>query len=82
MAFEQAWGRPVVQIGTGGTIPFIAAFAEQLPDAEILITGVEDPDTRAHGPNESLHLAMFDRCCLAETVLLARLGGSAEPGPA
>ncbi len=72
-AFEEGWGRPVVQIGTGGTIPFIAAFAELLPDAEILITGVEDPDTRAHGANESLHLAMFDRCCLAEALLLTRL---------
>jgi len=75
-AFKEAWGHPVAQIGTGGSIPFIAAFAEQLPDAEILITGVEDPDTRAHGPNESLHLAMFDRCCLAEVLLLARLGGA------
>ncbi|MGI8693715.1 MAG: dipeptidase [Geodermatophilaceae bacterium] len=75
-AFKEAWGHPVAQVGTGGSIPFIAAFAEQLPDAEILITGVEDPDTRAHGPNESLHLAMFDRCCLAEVLLLARLGGA------
>jgi len=73
-AFEEAWGQPVVQVGTGGTIPFIAAFAELLPGAEILITGVEDPDTRAHGPNESLHLAMFERCCLAEVLLLGRLG--------
>ncbi|MBA2416497.1 MAG: dipeptidase [Geodermatophilaceae bacterium] len=73
-AFEQAWGTEAVDIGVGGSIPFIAAFAELLPDAEILITGVEDPDTRAHGPNESLHLGMFGRCCLAESLLLARLG--------
>lgn len=74
--FAEAWGAPVVEIGVGGSIPFIAAFAELLPDAEILITGVEDPDTRAHGPNESLHLAVFERACLAETLLLDRLGGS------
>lgn len=73
-AFEQAWGTEAVDIGVGGSIPFIATFAELLPDAEILITGVEDPDTRAHGPNESLHLGMFGRCCLAESLLLARLG--------
>jgi acetylornithine deacetylase/succinyl-diaminopimelate desuccinylase-like protein len=43
------------------------------PDAEILITGVEDPDTVAHGPNESLHLATFERACLAEALLLRNL---------
>jgi len=74
-AFAEAWGTPVVEIGVGGSIAFIAAFADALGDAEILITGVEDPDTRAHGTNESLHLAMFERACLAEALLLGRLGG-------
>jgi acetylornithine deacetylase/succinyl-diaminopimelate desuccinylase-like protein len=73
-AFAEAWGTPAVDMGVGGTIPFIAAFAEVMPDAEILVTGVEDPDTRAHGANESLHLTMFERACLAEALLLARLG--------
>jgi hypothetical protein len=45
-----------------------------VPDAEILITGVEDPDTRAHGANESLHLGTFERACLAEALLLRNLG--------
>ena len=43
--------------------------------AEILITGVEDPGTRAHGSNESLHLATFERACLAEALLLRNLAG-------
>ncbi len=43
------------------------------PDAAILVTGVEDPDTRAHGIDESLHLGEFERVCLAEAVLLERL---------
>jgi hypothetical protein len=37
------------------------------------VTGVEDPDTRAHGANEGLHLAEFERVCLAEALLLAKL---------
>jgi acetylornithine deacetylase/succinyl-diaminopimelate desuccinylase-like protein len=32
-----------------------------------------DPDTRAHGPDESLHLGEFERVCLAEAILLERL---------
>ena len=63
-----------VDIGVGGSIPFVAAFAEKFPDAAILVTGVEDPDTRAHGANESLHLGEFERVCVAEAVLLERLG--------
>lgn len=73
-AFTDAWGVEPVDIGVGGSIPFVAAFAQRFPDAAILVTGVEDPDTRAHGANESLHLAEFERACVAEAVLLARLG--------
>ena len=74
-AMGEAWGRPVVDVGGGGSIPFVTGYAELIPGAEILITGVEDPDTRAHGANESLHLGTFERACLAETLLLDRLGG-------
>ncbi|WP_246136261.1 dipeptidase [Knoellia locipacati] len=73
-AFADAWGTQPVDIGVGGSIPFVAAFAERFPDAAILVTGVEDPDTRAHGANESLHLGEFERVCVAEAVLFARLG--------
>ncbi|MGL4174604.1 MAG: dipeptidase [Dermatophilaceae bacterium] len=73
-AFADAWGVAPVDIGVGGSIPFVAAFAERFPDAAILVTGVEDPDSRAHGANESLHLGEFERVCLAEASLLARLG--------
>ena len=52
-------------------IPFIG-----LPYAgrvQILVTGVEDPDSRAHSANESLHLADFRNAIIAEALLLARL---------
>jgi acetylornithine deacetylase/succinyl-diaminopimelate desuccinylase-like protein len=74
-ALAEAWGAPALDIGVGGSIPFVTAYAERFPDAEILITGVEDPDARAHGANESLHLATFERACLAETLLLRNLAG-------
>ena len=73
-AFREAWdGTEPVDIGVGGSIPFIATFQEMFPGAAILVTGVEDPDSRAHGPNESLHLGEFARVCLAETLLLAEV---------
>ncbi len=73
-AFTDAWdGTEPVDIGVGGSIPFIAEFAAAFPDAAILVTGVEDPDTRAHGADEGLHLAEFARVCLAEALLLDRL---------
>jgi cysteinylglycine-S-conjugate dipeptidase len=74
-AYGEAWGVPPVEIGVGGSIGFLAPFARAFPGAEVLITGVEDPDTRAHGANESLHLADFEKACLAEALLLHRLGG-------
>jgi cysteinylglycine-S-conjugate dipeptidase len=74
-AFTEAWdGVPPVDMGIGGSIPFISTFQEMFPKASILVTGVEDPDGRAHGPNESLHLGEFTRVCLAEALLLAKLG--------
>jgi acetylornithine deacetylase/succinyl-diaminopimelate desuccinylase-like protein len=73
-AFKEAWdGVEPVDMGVGGSIPFIAAFNDAFPDAAVLVTGVEDPDTRAHGANEGLHLAEFERVCLAEALLLANL---------
>jgi acetylornithine deacetylase/succinyl-diaminopimelate desuccinylase-like protein len=74
-AFEQGWGTPPVDIGAGGTIPFVAALRQAFPEASLLITGVEDPDGRAHGPNESLLLADFRKACISEAILLRRLAG-------
>ncbi|MBX7453717.1 dipeptidase [Mycolicibacterium sp. 3033] len=75
-AFRQAWGNDAIDAGVGGSIPFIAAFASAFPDAKILVTGVEDPDTQAHSINESLHLGVLERAATAEALLLDRLAGS------
>lgn len=72
-ALQTSWGVPAVEAGMGGSIPFVADLTELYPSAQILITGVEDPDSRAHSANESLHLAEFEKAVLAEALLLARL---------
>jgi len=72
-AFREAWGAEPVDMGQGGSIPFIAAFAEAFPHAKILVTGVEDPAAQAHSVNESLHLGVLERAATAEALLLAKL---------
>ncbi|MBD8727857.1 dipeptidase [Frigoribacterium sp. CFBP 13707] len=73
VAMTEGWGEAPLQTGIGGSIPFIADLVRTFPAAQILVTGVEDPDTRAHSPNESQHLGVLHRAVLSEAILLARL---------
>jgi len=73
-AFRQAWGTDAIDMGMGGSIPFIAQFAAAFPDATILVTGVEDPGTQAHSVNESLHLGVLECAAVTEALLLEQLG--------
>jgi acetylornithine deacetylase/succinyl-diaminopimelate desuccinylase-like protein len=72
-AFADAYGNDVVEMGVGGSIPFIAEFARAYPGAAVLVTGVGDPASRWHGIDESLHLEMWQTACVAEALLLLRL---------
>jgi acetylornithine deacetylase/succinyl-diaminopimelate desuccinylase-like protein len=75
-AFTDAYGADVVETGIGGSIPFIAEFARTYPGSTVLVTGVGDPASRWHGIDESLHLGMWERACVAEALLLQRLAES------
>ncbi|ODT97869.1 MAG: dipeptidase, partial [Pseudonocardia sp. SCN 72-86] len=72
-AYSRAYGNSVVEMGIGGSIPFIAEFARTFPGAAVLVTGVGDPASRWHGIDESLDLAMFGRGVLAEAYFLQTL---------
>ncbi|MCM3696416.1 M20/M25/M40 family metallo-hydrolase [Microbacterium oleivorans] len=75
-ALESGYGRTPIDIGVGGSIPFIADLVREFPGAEILVTGVEDPHARAHSPNESLHVETFRNALVSEALLLAALDAS------
>ena len=70
-ALSQAWEKDTVNMGVGGSIPFISSFVSAFPGAQVLVTGVEDPDSRAHSPNESLHIESFEKAIVAELMFLA-----------
>jgi acetylornithine deacetylase/succinyl-diaminopimelate desuccinylase-like protein len=72
-ALADGWGAEPQLTGIGGSIPFVSTLTERFPEAQILITGVEDPDTRAHSPNESQDLGALRKAITAEALLLARL---------
>lgn len=81
-ALHDGYGVAPIDIGVGGSIPFIADLVREFPAAQILVTGVEDPHSRAHSPNESLHLATFHNAMLSEALLLQRLNGMRAVGVA
>ena len=78
-ALEAAYGAPAALIGVGGSIPLLEPMARAFGGAAVLLTGVEDPDTRAHGIDESLHLGDFRRACTAHAFLLEALRVALTP---
>lgn len=73
-AYERSWGQKLVQVGVGGSIPFVALFGRRFGDLPLILNGVMDPLTTAHGPNESMHLGIFRKAVLANVYLLDELG--------
>ena len=73
--FRRAYGRDPIDKGIGGSIPFVQAFSEAFPDADLLLTGASDPTSYIHGPNESLDLGELQRSALAEAVALRVMAG-------
>jgi acetylornithine deacetylase/succinyl-diaminopimelate desuccinylase-like protein len=79
-AYTRAWGRPPVQVGIGGSIPFVALFGRRFSKLPLILNGVMDPRTTAHGPNESLHLGVFEKAIRANVWLYAELGAALRAG--
>lgn len=76
-AFRQGFGEEAVEMGAGGSIPFIATFQELFPEAPILVVGAADPTSAFHAPNESQSIADLEKAVLSEAIafrLLAERG--------
>jgi acetylornithine deacetylase/succinyl-diaminopimelate desuccinylase-like protein len=72
-AWSEAWERPTVTAGVGGSIPLVASLHAAAPGAEILLGGAADGYANIHGPNERVLLDELERTTLAIADLLGRL---------
>ena len=59
--------------GCGGSIPMIPFIQEVFPEMTILLTGIEDPYTRAHSENESQDLGDYRKAIRSQAIFFASL---------
>jgi acetylornithine deacetylase/succinyl-diaminopimelate desuccinylase-like protein len=71
-AMREAYGRPMTLVGHGGSMPLCNVLADTFPDAELLLTGVEDPLARAQASDESVDPREICTMALAEALFLQR----------
>lgn len=73
-AMKEAFHVSPINKGEGGSIPFIPELQRLFPDAKVLVTGPEDPQSNAHSPNESIALEGLQHNIETEAILLNKLG--------
>jgi acetylornithine deacetylase/succinyl-diaminopimelate desuccinylase-like protein len=80
-ALRDGFGAEPVLMGTGGSIPFVGPFAEAFGGVPALLLGPDDPASRIHGENESLHLADWQSLIRSEVYLLSALTDALRATP-
>jgi acetylornithine deacetylase/succinyl-diaminopimelate desuccinylase-like protein len=73
-AMESGFGKKAIPIGCGGSIGFVGPLADLFGGAPALLMGIEDPQSNAHAPNESLHEGDWQKLMRSLTHLFANLG--------
>jgi cysteinylglycine-S-conjugate dipeptidase len=73
-ALESAFGKDVVELGSGGSIPLVPLLTETFPGIEILMWGAADHLSNYHSRDESVDLGEVVRMAQAEAVFLTSLG--------
>jgi acetylornithine deacetylase/succinyl-diaminopimelate desuccinylase-like protein len=60
-SMKSAYGKNPVDVGCGGSIPFVGEMTKALGGIPALLIPLEDPYTNAHGENESQDLGDFNK---------------------
>ncbi len=77
-AYTKAWGRAPIRVGIGGSIPFVSLFGKRFSRLPLMLNGVIDPETGAHGPNESMDIGVYVKTAVANVHLYDELGALGE----
>jgi acetylornithine deacetylase/succinyl-diaminopimelate desuccinylase-like protein len=73
-ALVEAFGRDVMEIGSGGSIPIVPVLVRTFPAMAVLIWGAGDHRSNYHSLDESVDLADLERMTLAEALFIRNLG--------
>lgn len=80
-SLKSAYGTDkVLLMGQGGSIPLCNVFADKMPDAEIMLIGVEEPQCLIHAPNESVDPSEIEHMAIAEATFLREYARRAARG--
>jgi cysteinylglycine-S-conjugate dipeptidase len=75
-AMKEAYGKEMSVEGQGGSIPLCNVFKETLPQAEIMLLGVEEPKSLMHAPNESVDPSEIENMALVGALFLQKFARS------
>ncbi|MBB1260321.1 dipeptidase [Streptomyces alkaliterrae] len=80
-AMREAYdGVEMAVAGQGGSIPLCGTLATLYPHAEILLTGLSEPEAQIHAANESVCPRELERMSVAEALFLARYAAGTANG--
>lgn len=80
VALQEAYGKPVGEAGSGGSIPLLRTLQEACPTAEFILWGPEDVAlSRIHSSDESVDPSEIEKTVVAQSRLLVHLSEGAAP---
>jgi acetylornithine deacetylase/succinyl-diaminopimelate desuccinylase-like protein len=74
-ALETTFEKPVLEKGTGGSIPLLHLLHDAVPDAEFILWGAADTScSHIHGTNESVDIGELEHSIVAQSLFLSLMG--------